>query len=47
VALVTLAMHGESRLSKIEQRMDDSDKQAAQMERALERIEQAVWQKNP
>jgi hypothetical protein len=47
VALVTFALHGESRLSKIEQRMDDGDTERGQMRAQLERIEQAIYRQIP
>jgi hypothetical protein len=47
VALVSFALHGESRLSKIEQRMDDAEVTRGEMQTQLDRIEQRIFKRTP
>jgi hypothetical protein len=47
LTLVTFALHTESRLSKIEQRLDDGEKQIGRMQGQLDRIESFMYARTP
>jgi len=47
LTLVTFALHTESRLSKIEQRLDDGEKQISRMQNQLDRIESFMYTRTP
>ncbi len=47
VTLLVLAVHGEGRLARVEQRLDDSEKDRAEMIRRLTSIEDKIGQWRP
>jgi hypothetical protein len=47
LAMLAMALHGEGRLSRIEQRMDDSDKERTAMQEQLNRVEQILLTRTP
>jgi hypothetical protein len=47
LAMLAMALHGEGRLSRIEQRMDDADKVRDTMQEQLNRVERLILSRTP